>query len=182
MNIGKFLLDLGGDLLGATPLGAIALPVLNALLPADMQLGEKSTGDEARAAVAKLPPAEAAKINMAEIQLQVEEERGRTARYEAMCAGDGQVMRARLVNKAMNALIGISVMFVSAIAYVYINEGAEVAFSYELATVYGVVTATFAYVIRAYFGDLRAETTSRHQTIDEKPRAAGLLAGLFTKN
>ncbi|MCJ8292902.1 MAG: hypothetical protein MJK15_00715 [Colwellia sp.] len=181
MNIGKFLLDLGSDLISSTPLGAVAMPILNALLPDDMQLGKDATGKDAEAAISKLPPAEAAKINLAEINLAVEEERGRTARYEAMCKGDGQETRAILVNKAMNALIAISIIFVAAIAYVYIEKGAEAAFSVEMAAVYGVGSATFAYVVRAYFGDLRTETTSRHQTIDEKPKALGLLAGLLAK-
>jgi len=181
MNIKDILMTVGTGILSATPLGALALPVINALLPADKKLPVSATGEMATSAIGKLPPGEASKIELAEIQLEVEQERGRTARYEAMCAGDGQETRARLVNKAMNALIGLSTIFVLAIAYVYIDKGAEVAFSYELAAVYGVVTATFAYVVRAYFGDLRTETTSRHQTIDEKPKALGLIAGLFTK-
>jgi len=181
MNIKDVLLTIGTGIISSTPLGAIALPVINALLPADKKLPIDATGTMATEAIKQLPPGEASKIELAEIQLEVEQERGRTSRYESMCSSDGQETRAMLVNKAMNALIGLSGIFVLAIAYVYINEGAEVAFSYELAAVYGVVTATFAYVVRAYFGDLRTETTSRHHTIDHKPRPAGMLAGLFKR-
>jgi hypothetical protein len=97
-----------------------------------------------------------------------------------MTSGDGQVTRAKIVNKAMNCLIAISVIFMCAIAYVYSTEGASVAFSYEMMAVFLAVTSTFAYVIRAYFGDLRSETKSRHQSINNTPVQPTGLIGLIS--
>lgn len=174
-------MTIGTGLLSSTPLGLAALPIINAFLPDDKKLPVDATGDQAQAAVKSLPPIEQSKIELAEINLEVEQERGRTERYKAMCESDGQETRAKTVNKAMNALITLSLIFVCAISYVYIQEGAKVAFSYELAAVYGVVTSTFAYVVRAYFGDLRAETKSRHATIDDKPRAESLISALLKR-
>ena len=179
MNIGKLLGKIGSGLLGATPGGKLAIPVLNAFLPDDMKLSENSTATDAQAAIAKLPPEEQAKINIAEINLEVEQERGRTSRYQAMCSSDGQETRAKLVNKAMNALIGLSCLFVAAICYVYVTDGAEAAFSYELVAIFVAVSGTFAYVVRAYMGDLTTETKSRHKAIDDKPTENGLMSTLI---
>lgn len=181
MNIKDILLTIGTGLLSSTPLGLAALPVINALLPKDKQLPATATANQAKDVIKHLDPGQAYKIEMAEIDLLVEEEKGRTERYKAMCSSDGQTTRALLVNKAMNTLILLSLIFVSAIAYVYMTEGAQVAFSYELSLAFITVTGTFAYVVRAYFGDLRTETTSRHQTIDEKPRTEGFLTALIKR-
>ena len=170
MNIKNILLTIGSGLLSSHPLGIAALPVINALLPKDKKLPSDATVNQAKDVISTLSPGDAYKIEKAEIELLIEEERGRTERYKAMCASEGQETRAKLVDKAMNALILLSLMFVSAIAYVYVNAGAKVAFSYELSAAFLAVTGTFAYVVRAYMGDLRAETTSRHQTIDDKPK------------
>jgi hypothetical protein len=75
----------------------------------------------------------------------------------------------------MYALIAISLIFIIAVAFVYYKEGAAVAFSTEMALVFITVSGTFAYVIRAYFGDLKTETTSRHATSNNQlPKATGL--------
>jgi len=181
MNIKSILMTIGTGLLSSTPLGLAALPVINALLPHDKKLPVDASVSQAQDIIKNLEPDQAYKIEMAEIDLLVEEERGRTERYKAMCESDGQETRAKLVNKAMNALITLSLMFVGAIAYVYIKDGAQVAFSYELSAAFLTITGTFAYVVRAYMGDLRTETTSRHQTIDEKPRPESFLTAFFSK-
>jgi len=168
-------------LLSSTPLGVAAIPVINAMLPNGKKLPENATGQDASNVIAELPPEQQVKIELAEINLLVEEEKGRTDRYVAMSQADGQETRAKIVNKAMNTLIGLSVVFVLAIAYVYLTEGAEAAFNYQLAVVFGSVTGTFAYVVRAYFGDLRTETKSRHETIDDKPRPESILTTLFKR-
>jgi len=181
MNIGSILKTVGMGLLSASPFGAVAIPLINAILPDDKKLSANATGDVAIAAIKQLPPEEQRKLNLAEINLLVKEEEGRTARYQAMTSSDGQETRAKQVNKAMNALIVISIAFMAATAYVYVKHGAEAAFSIEMAGVFLTVTGTFTYVIRAYFGDLRTETKSRHATIDDKPQPLGLLASLLSR-
>ena len=169
MNILSILKNVGTGILSATPYGALAIPVINALLPDESKLPNDVTGVGAQTALATLRPEQRQKIELAEIDLLIEEERGRTARYEAMAASDGQETRAILVKRAMNALIWLSVLFAAATAYVYSTKGAEAAFSLEMAGVYITITGTFTYVVRAYSGDLRTEAKSRHRTIDEKP-------------
>ena len=179
MNIKSILKTVGLGLLSTHPLGALAIPVINSLLPGDTQLPEGVSGSDAERLIADLPGSQRDQIYLAEIDLKKTEEEGRTRRYEAMAKSDGQETRAKLVNKAMNTLIVISVAFMGATAYVYVSSGAAAAFSVEMAGVFITITGTFAYVVRSYFGDLRSETESRHRAIDEKPSVAKGLAGII---
>ncbi|MBL4832612.1 MAG: hypothetical protein JKY26_01450 [Pseudomonas sp.] len=179
MNILNVLKDIGIGLLSATPLGAAALPIINAFLPEDKQLSSSSSGEDAKKAIDGLPPEVIQQLSLAKINLQVEEERGQTSRYEAMCKADGQETRAKLVNKAMSCLIALSLIFVVAVAYVYSTKGAQAAFSYEMAAVFITVSGTFAYVVRAYMGDLKTETQSRHHVTSGAPPVATGLVGIM---
>lgn len=180
MNVTSILKTVGAGLLASTPLGSAALLAINSMLPDDKKLPATATGVQADQSLQTLTAAQRVEIELSEVRLEVEQERGRTERYKAMAASDGQETRARIVVMAIKALISISAVFILAVAWVYVTEGAEVAFSYEMTALYVAVTGTFAYVIRAYFGDLRAETQSRHRTIDDKPQPAATgLAALF---
>lgn len=179
MDILNILKDVGLGVISATPIGKAALPIINAFLPADKQLGVNATGADAQNAIDGLPPEAKQQLLLAKVNLQVEEERGRTSRYEAMCKADGQETRAKIVQKAMNCLIILSLIFVAAVAYVYTELGAEAAFSYEMAAVFITVSGTFAYVVRAYFGDLKAETQSRHGVESGVAPKAGGVAGII---
>jgi len=180
MDILNVLKDVGVGLISSTPLGQAALPIINAFLPKDKQLGSSSTGEDAQQAIDSLPPEAKQQLLLAKINLQVEEERGQTNRYEAMCKADGQETRAKLVNKAMNALILLSFLFVGAVAYVYSTKGAEYAFSYEMAAVFTTVSAVFAYVVRSYMGDLKTETQSRHAVASGTPPKPTGIAGIIS--
>ena len=179
MDILNVLKEVGVGIISATPLGQAALPIINAFLPKDKQLGASATGDDAQKAIDGLPPEAKQQLLLAKINLKVEEVRGQTSRYEAMCKADGQETRAKQVNKAMNCLIILSLIFVAAVAYVYSTKGAEAAFSYEMAAVFATVSGTFAYVVRAYFGDLKTETQSRHSVESGVSPKAGGIAGII---
>lgn len=178
MDLMSVLKTVGTGLLASTPFGLAALPIINAFLPEDEKLNSSTSGEDAEQAIYNLPASSRETLMLADINLQVEEERGRTARYQAMSAADGQETRAKIVTKAMHALIGLSIIFLAFVGWVYVSKGAEAALSYELVALFGAVTGTFAYVVRAYFGDLRTETQSRHATIDDKPQQVKGLAGL----
>jgi len=180
MNVLSVLKTLGAAALSTHPLGVAALPIINTFLPKDKQLPETASGEQAEQAIHGLSQDDQKQILLADIQLDIEEEKGRTARYQAMCSADGQETRAKIVNKAMNTLILLSLIFVGSTALVYIKDGAQAAFSLEMAAVFGTVTATFAYVVRSYMGDLRVETTSRHALADDKPQSPKGLAGLLS--
>lgn len=179
MNILNILKDVGMGIISASPIGKLALPVINALLPDDKKLPANATGEDAAAIIKSLPPEERSKIELAEIDLEKAEIEGQTERYKAMCSADGQETRAKLVNKAMNSLILLSFMFVCAMAYVYVTDGAQAAFSVEMIGAFFAVTGVYAYVIRSYFGDLKVETKSRHATIDTKQQPGSLLTNFI---
>lgn len=162
------------------PGGPLILGAVNALLPDDKKLPETATGQQIANAVESLTPEQRASLMEKRIDLQIAREEGATERYKAMAASDGQETRARIVNRAMTTLMAISAVFVAATAWVYVEQGAEAAFSVEMAGVFITVSGTFAYVIRAYFGDLRSEAKSRHQVVDAKPQPLGVLASLIS--
>lgn len=184
MDFGKLFDTLKGPLLAAAstliPHGPLLLGAVNAMLPDDKQLPTTVTGADIRGAVNQLTPEQRGSLMEKQIDLDIAVEEGMTERYKAMASSDGQETRAKIVNKAMNALIVITVTFVAATSWVYIEHGADKAFSGEMAAVFGVVTGTFAYVVRAYFGDLRTETKSRHQTIDNKPAPMSVLSSIIS--
>jgi hypothetical protein len=178
MNLLGFLKKIGTAAISTHPAGAAALTLINTFLPDDKRIESSATGEQALSATESLTPTDKAKLLNAKIELAIVEEEGRTERYVAMCKSDGQETRAKIVDKAMNALIILSLIFVAAVAYVYATKGAALAFSYEMGFVFITVSGTFAYVVKAYFGDLRKETQSRHATIDDKPQFQKGFAGL----
>lgn len=179
MDVLSVLKTVGTGLLMSSPLGVAALPIINAFLPDEKQLNNQSTGVDAESAVNDLPASARESLLLAEINLKVEEEHGRTARYQAMTASDGQETRALLVMKAMNAMIWFTLLLLAFFGWVYVTKGAEAALNSEFIALFFALTGTYAYVIRAYFGDLRTETKSRHAAIDDKPKPAlNGLAGL----
>jgi len=168
MNLMGVLKMVGTGLLASTPLGAAALPVINSFLPDDKKLDESSTGADAQSAVDALPPAARENLMLANITLETEKVKGRTARYEAMCAADGQETRAKMVMRAMNTLIALSLIFLAFVGWVYVTKGATVAANPAMVALFLSIVGPFAYVVRAYFGDLKSETQSRHATVDDK--------------
>lgn len=179
MDIKSILKAVGGAVLSTNPVGAAALPIINALLPSGKKLLESSTGKDAELLIGALPHSQKTSILSQQIDLEIEKEKGQTSRYIAMCKADGQQTRARIVVMAMYCLIIQSLIFVAAVAYVYCKDGAQSAFSLDMAGVYLAVSGTFAYVIRAYFGDLKSETESRHATSINQPAPVRGIAGLL---
>jgi len=175
MNILKIIKTIGGAALSTHPLGAAVVAVANGLLPDDKQLDIDTPGAVAMANINSA--GEAVKIKLAKIELQETKEQELTKRYEAMTQADGQETRAKIVKDAMRFLCFLSSLFVMTIAYTYSTSGAEVAFNLDMAAVFGVVVSPFAYVVRAYFGDLRTETESRHAAINGNEKL-GVIAGL----
>lgn len=179
MDILSTLKDIGLSVLSKHPLGAIATSVINEFLPGDEQLPEHATGHDALARIDQLAPDQKFALLSKKVDLEIQQEKSDADKYASMCQADGQETRARIVNKAMNALITISIIFIVATAYVYSTEGATKAFSFEMSTCFLSITGTFAFVIRAYFGDLRSETESRHFAHNNQPQQTKGLAGII---
>ncbi|WP_110427066.1 hypothetical protein [Glaciecola sp. KUL10] len=179
MKVLDFLKTIGTTALSVHPAGAAALTLVNQFLPDEKKLSVASSGDDAIKAVEQLSSADQAKIKLAEVNLEKVELLTDAEKYQAMCKADGQTTRAKIVDKAMNCLIIVSLIFIASVAYVYSTKGAGIAFSYEMMAVYLAVSGTFAYVVRAYFGDLRSETESRHLSINNRSPNMKGIAGII---
>lgn len=176
MKLLDVIASVGSAALSTHPLGALAVQAVNAFLPNEEKLAVSDTGEKVLAKVDNLPLN--IQVELSRLDLERTKEQADADKYIAMCKADNQETRARMVDKAMNCLITLSLIFVVSVAYVYATKGATAAFSYEMAAVFLTVSSTFAYVVRAYFGDLRSETESRHSSINGlKPELKGL-AGL----
>lgn len=172
--------SIGAAALSTHPLGAAALGIVNAFLPTDKKLPVTATGEQALQVVEQMSGTERASIEIANIQLEQTIAETDAQKYEAMCKADGQETRAKVVVMAMWTQILVSIIFIISVVYVYATEGAELAFSFEMAAVFLTVVATPAYVIRAYYGDLKSETKSRHNALNRMPEPVKGLAGLIT--
>lgn len=179
MKILDILKTVGAGLISTHPAGAAALTLVNQFLPEDKKLPETATGEQVQNEIDQLPPEVKHTVMLANIDLEKVKEEGYTKRYEAMCKADGQQTRAAIVKQAMNFLCWITLLFMCAIAYVYVTEGAEAAFSEHMVWLFLAVTGTYAYVVRAYFGDLKSETQSRHTIMDSKPRTAAGITSIL---
>jgi hypothetical protein len=175
MNILKIIKTMGFAALSTHPLGAAVVGIANSVLPEENKINVEMSGDYAMQHINKA--GEDIKIQLAALELQETKEQELTKRYEAMTKADGQETRAQIVKNAMAFLCFLSSLFVISIAYTYSTNGAEAAFSLDMAAVFGVVVSPFAYVVRAYFGDLRTETESRHAAINGNEKI-GAIAGL----
>ncbi|WP_017445815.1 hypothetical protein [Gayadomonas joobiniege] len=177
MKIFDVIADVGSAALSSHPLGALVMTAINAFLPDGDKLQLSDSGDIAVSKIDRLDLQ--AQIELSKLDLERTKEQADADKYKAMCSADAQETRAKIVNKAMNALIGLSIVFVLSVAYVYGTSGADLAFSFEMATVFITVSGTFAYVVRAYFGDLRNETQSRHASINGLKAPSKGLAGII---
>lgn len=167
MNPIDLIKTIGSGIISAHPVGAAAIQIVNQFLPDDQKLSNTTTGQQALQVIEQLSGTEKAQIQLSQIDLQKVSLETDAQKYAAMCSADGQQTRANIVNKSMNCLIAVTLIFMCAIAYVYAVDGAKLAFSYEMMAVFASVVAPFAYVVRAYFGDLRSETESRHASINK---------------
>ncbi|MER2490326.1 hypothetical protein [Catenovulum sediminis] len=179
MKLLDVIANVGSAALSTHPLGALAVQAVNAFLPDDEKLSTSDSGEKVLSKVDNMPLN--VQVELSKLDLERTKELADADKYTAMCKADAQETRAKIVNKAMNSLILLSLLFVLGVVYVYATKGAAAAFSYEMAAVFVTVSSTFAYVVRAYFGDLRSETESRHAAINnKKPRPKGL-TGLISQ-
>ncbi len=164
----KEILNLAGTVTSMiNPVVGLAIKGVNLFLPSDAQLPETATAGDVQNAYGTLSAND--QLKLAEMDLQKVVEQGYTDRYKAMCEADGQETRAKVVIMCVKVLCAITLIYMGAIAYVYSVDGAKIAFSYEMAAVYLAISGTFAYVIRAYFGDLKTELESRHRVVNNQP-------------
>ncbi len=184
MNFGSIFGSLTGSLAAVAsaliPGGPVILAAVNAILPDDKKLPETATGNDIADAVNALPPEQRASLMSKEIDLQIAQEEGWTARYKAMTEGDGQSTRPRIALMMAQVTCFVILLFAAAIAVQILTEGLDsLAESAGAWTVFATLLGIPSGVLAKYFGELRKEQQSR---LGSAPGGLlGNLAGILGK-
>ncbi|WKT59120.1 hypothetical protein Q2E61_09285 [Microbulbifer thermotolerans] len=158
--------------------GSVALDVfapgareaINAVLPDKYKLGASATGADAEHALQWATPEQRASILERNIDLQIAQEEGWTARYQAMCQADGQSSRA-FIARLMAWVLALEILAFTVWAFVH----SEMMDSPALWSVFGTLTGVPAGLLAKYFGELRREQRNRQEAMGAAP-ASGLLS------
>ena len=126
MKFKDILKTVGVGLLSSNPVGASILGAVNMFLPDEKKLPKGSTGAQVNEAVESLLPAQKASLMEKEIDLEIEQEKGWTRRYEAMAKADGQSTRPKIALMMAKVFCGVLLGFMIIIAYAVVKEGFEV--------------------------------------------------------
>lgn len=169
MKLGEILKTAGSIALDVFAPGAREL--VNSVLPDDKKLGPGATGKDAEAGLSWATPQQRAHILEQEIALQVAQEEGWTARYQAMCQADGQSSRAKIALRMANVLC-FEILAFTVWAFVYPEQMA----SPVLWTVFATLTGIPAGLLGKYFGELRREQRNRQESL-----GAPAMSGLVTR-
>jgi hypothetical protein len=166
----------------AFPPAAAALPVINALLPADRQIPTTATVADVIAGADQVPPDRRAELDL---QLETLLARESVDKLQAMISAETATANTRPAiaeRMAWAILLSVFGMVVAVLAAVFRGEPQTVqalGTSWELLV---AITATPAWVVRAYFGDRTRDKQARlaaasGQSIGEA--TAGALAGVI---
>lgn len=163
--------------------GGIALDVfaprarelVNSILPESKKLPPEATGADAEHALQWADPDQRAQLMERRLELQVAQEEGWTARYQAMCQADGQSSRAHIA-KLMAWVLAFEILLFTAWAFVYPENMTSPA----LWTVFATLTGVPAGLLGKYFGELRREQRNRQEAMGA-PAAVGVVRGLISR-
>lgn len=163
--------------------GSIALDVfapgarelINQVLPDSKKLPETATGADAEHNLQWADPDQRATLMERELALQVAQEEGWTARYQAMCQADGQSSRAKIALRMANVLC-LEIVAFTAWAFVYPDNMTNPA----LWTVFATLTGVPAALLGKYFGELRREQRNRQESLGA-PTAVGVVGSLVNR-
>lgn len=143
------------------PAVGAAIGLVNQFLPDDKQLPQTATGaDIEDAMVANIPPQQRASLYERKVDLEIAQEEGWTARYEAMCRSDGQGTRAWIAKQMARVLV-FEILAFTVWAFWYPEQLSNPV----LWTVFGTLTGVPGTLLLNYFGNLRKEQGQRAAAI-----------------
>jgi hypothetical protein len=163
--------------------GAVALDifapgareVINAVLPESKKLPGNATGADAEHALQWADPQHRFQLLEQEFALQIAQEEGWTARYQAMCRADGQSSRPKIALRMANVL-SFEIIAFTVWAFVYPDQMD----SPVLWTAFLTLTGVPAGLLGKYFGELRREQRNRQEAMGA-PRAVGLVGNILSR-
>lgn len=173
MKIKEILKTAGGIALDVFAPGAREL--INSILPDSKKLPAGATGADAEHSLQWADPNQRTQLMEQELALQVAQEEGWTARYQAMCQADQQSSRAKIALRMANVLC-LEIIAFTVWAFVH----PEMMDSPVLWTVFGTLTGVPAGLLGKYFGELRREQRNRQESLGA-PATPGLWSRVAQK-
>ena len=189
-NIAMKFLDIakkiGGSLLAASgPAGALIMGAINAALPEDKQLSATATGQDAMAAVSKLPAAAQERLLEKQFDVDITQIKEEHSTVRAMLSSDAnnpQTTRPYIAKNAFHviAFAIITVVTLWAVAII-LNEPAMVKTVMDGWPFILAVIAPFVILLHAYFGIIKTEARDRLNSAGGHPNTGGLINAFISR-
>jgi hypothetical protein len=179
MDFKSILKTVGGGLISSlVPGGSAIVAGINAFLPDDKKLPENATGIQAQDAINSLPPETQAQVLCKEHDVTIEEIRGFTNRFQAMCDVDktGNTLRPQVI--MMMAICVMFAIFVTVSFFAYaVVEGDDkliTAITNGWPFIVGVLAIPGA-LLRSYFGLRTKEKQQKYEATTGVSSPLGVL-------
>ena len=182
MRLEKILTTVGGTLLkNIIPGAGIVIDLVNGFLPDDKKLDvDTATGTDIASAVNTLPPEQKAQVLSKEFDVEIEEIKGFTSRFQAAMEADKTgnttrpqiaLMMGRIVSFAV--VVSITALFIA----IFSKDSATIKEMSELWPLMLAILATPTALLRAYFAMRSKEKEARYQAATDQPISAGGIIG-----
>lgn len=189
MELGKILTTVGGTLLkNVIPGAGIIIDMVNGFLPDDKKLDlNTTTGTNITQAINMLPPEQQAQVLSKEFDVEIEEIRGFSTRFQAAMEADKTgnttrpqiaLMMGRIVSFAV--IVSITALFIA----VYTKDSATIDKMSDLWPLMLAILATPTALLRAYFAMRSKEKETRYQVATDQPVSGsviGQIVSMFKK-
>lgn len=150
--------------------GTLVAAAVNAFLPDDKKISPDATGDEVAAAVNSLPPAHRSALMEKELDVEIEEIKGFTARFAAAAEADksGSSTRPAIALMMARSVCFVIVVYVAAVAVAIILDNSAMVEQISGTWAFiGVLLGVPSALLKAYFGMRTQEKTARYQLANE---------------
>jgi hypothetical protein len=182
MELGKILNTVGGTLLkNIVPGAGIIIDLVNGFLPADKKLDvTTATGTDVTSAVNTLPPEQKAQVLSKEFDVEIEEIKGFTTRFQSAMEADktGNTTRPQIALMmgwivSFSVVVSITALFIA----IFTKDAATIKEMAELWPLMLAILATPTALLRAYFAMRTQEKEARYQAAIDQPIATGGMVG-----
>jgi hypothetical protein len=174
MDIGKILSTVGGTVLkNVVPGAGIVIDLVNGFLPDDKKLDiDTATGTEIANSVSQLPSDQQATILSKQIDVEIEDIKGFTSRFQAAMEADktGNTTRPQIALMMARVVSFTVIVSISILAVATINKDSSTVDKLsQLWPFILSIIATPTALLRAYFAMRTKEKVSRLQSASDQP-------------
>lgn len=186
MKLGKIIKTVGSSLLrDIVPGAGIVIDTINAVLPKNKKLDvDTATGNDVTQAVNSLPPDKQADLLSKEFDVEIEEIRGFTERFQAAMEADktGNSTRPRIAlmmgrTVCFTVITSITALFIA----IFTKNFEMVKYMADLWPLMLTILATPTALLRAYFAMRSKEKEARYQMASDQEISPGNLITKIVK-